>query len=381
MQTLIYVDCLERATFFKRFALAMDGGVVFVTNRLSVCWVLREFNVKLFRNIDTDIQVDDQVLQRTLSVAGKYHSLAQAKKISQSVMAYLESLHQRYMFDRCILWNGATTIATTISLFAKDNSIRTTFLELANLPNKLFYDTQGVNAASQLFLYPEIVDGYTVSDERWVEWKEEYFTKKSAPKQASNKHTVRYLQILDYIGFVFGCIKEDYRNPLKIIMRKFQNKKQSVYPSLSLSQEYIFFPLQVSNDTQIILNSDIDNIGVLKLLRAQYPNTTLFAKIHPAEEDRDFIDAVKRLAHELGIVLVGNDTKELIQNAKKIAVINSTVGLEALIYGKEIEVFGRAIYTHFHHARLKNYICGYLANIEYFSNDTIDPSEVQRILA
>lgn len=381
MKILIYIDCLERMNFFKRVAVSLDEDVVFVTNRLSVYVQMREFDIYLLKNRKSNQKLSDENLKNTLSFVGGNHDLQIAREISASVFGNILDLFEQYKFDLFMIWNGSTTIAKTLGFFAKEYKIKTTFLELSNLPNKLFYDSCGVNAASNLFKNPQILDLFSVSDEIWLEWKNSYFSKISAVKQASNKHTVRYIQFLDYIGFVFGCIKEDYRNPLSVIIQKFKNKNQLVYEKDDLKMGYLFFPLQVSNDTQIILNSDIDNIGVLKHLREKYPAQKILAKIHPAEENREFINEVENVARILDIKLVSNDTKELIKNATKVAVINSTVGLEALIYDKQIEVFGRAIYSYFDEVRLKNYICGYLANIEYFSDNQIDKNELKRVFA
>lgn len=380
MKTLIYIDCLERMDFFKRVANAISSDVVFVTNRLSIFVKMRKYNILLLKNKSYSKMLSDKSLKNTLSVAGNYHSLAQAKEISASVFLLLDEITLVDKFDRFIIWNGSTTISKTIGEWAFQAGIKTIFLELSNLPNKLFYDSFGVNAASNLFLNHEILDGFDIKDNVWLEWKKSYFAKSSAPKQASNKHTIRYIQFLDYIGFCFGALKEDFRSPLQIIIQKFKNKKSIVYEKFDLGGDYLFFPLQVSSDTQIILNSDVNNFEVLNMLRVKYEDKLILAKIHPAEENLAFIEEVQGLANKLDIKLVSNDTKELIKNASKVAVINSTVGLEALIYGKEIEVFGRAIYSHFDDSRLKNYICGYLANIEYFSDEEINKEELQRVL-
>lgn len=65
--------------------------------------------------------------------------------------------------------------------------------------------------------------------------------------------------------------------------------------------------------------------------------------------------------------------------SSKVVTINSTVGLEALILDKEVEVLGRAVYSHFDHERLKAYVCRYLINIDYF-DDEVNPHEAARLL-
>lgn len=100
-------------------------------------------------------------------------------------------------------------------------------------------------------------------------------------------------------------------------------------------------------------------------------------KPHPAEENTEFIKQIESL-EDIRTKIVSNDTNELIKNAKIVCTINSTVGLEAMILGKEVKVFGRALYAGFTHERLKSYICGYLVNIDYFDGE-VKQSEANRL--
>ena len=51
---------------------------------------------------------------------------------------------------------------------------------------------------------------------------------------------------------------------------------------------------------------------------------------------------------------------DLIKAADRVITINSTVGMEALLYHKPVEILGRAFYQHFDNERLKKYIHHYL---------------------
>ncbi|MGC8401430.1 hypothetical protein ACP3P6_15660 [Enterobacter mori] len=69
--------------------------------------------------------------------------------------------------------------------------------------------------------------------------------------------------------------------------------------------------------------------------------------------------------------IVSNNTIALIKNAKRIYTVNSTVGLEALIFEKELTVLGRAIYSNFDKTRLRLYIHRYLMDLNYFGENTL----------
>lgn len=71
------------------------------------------------------------------------------------------------------------------------------------------------------------------------------------------------------------------------------------------------------------------------------------------------------------IKIVSNNTIALIKHAKRIYTVNSTVGLEALIFEKELTVLGRAIYSSFDKNRLRLYIHRYLMDLNYFGDNIL----------
>ena len=379
-KTLIYIDNLERYSFYMRLmeALKEDEEFIVLTNKLSVYLKIKNrYKVYLLKNIKSAVASSPN-LEDTLSVACKYHTLEQAKYISSCVNGMLESIFSENEVKMIFVFNGTTTIGKTIGDFCKKNSVASKFIEISNLPNKLFVDSEGTNAKSHLYKYPELLDSFLVSDEEFEEWKEEYIQTKSAPKQAKNRTKIRYLMLLDYLGYLFlNILQEDYRSPLKVIKNKFLNRKTQSFPKLDLEQEYIFFPMQVSNDSQLILNSDIDNAEAIKKIKKESPQSKLFIKPHPAEENSAFMHTIEQLQTK-NVTIVSNDTNKLILHAKKVVTINSTVGLEAMILGKEVEVLGRALYAGFTRARLKSYICRYLINIDYFDG-VISKDEARRL--
>jgi capsular polysaccharide export protein len=124
--------------------------------------------------------------------------------------------------------------------------------------------------------------------------------------------------------------------------------KQKIYKSEKetniLPNNFIFIPLQVNTDTQILVHSDFKNIqefiNIVEKTFYSLNNDTikLVFKIHPME---------------IGIVdykfsrnsIVSNDNaNELIQKSKFVITINSTVGLEAIQEYKTVMVLGNAFY-------------------------------------
>jgi len=379
-KTLIYIDNLERYTFYTRLMDALQDDEVFIilTNKLSIYMQVKEKHKSYLLKNNRSAVAYSEDLESTLSVACNYHTLKKAKEISSTVNAALLDIVEKEKFKMVFVFNGTTTIGKTIGDFCKNRDIAIRFIEISNLPNKLFVDSKGTNAQSFIYETPQLLDDDRVDDREFLKWKEIYIQTKSAPKQAKNKTKIRYMMIVDYLGYYFfNILQEDFRNPLKVLKNKILNNRVQQFPNYSLDEEYIFFPLQVSNDSQIILNSDVDNIGAINSIKKKYPLYKVYIKPHPAEENSSFITQIESMQND-NVRIVLNDTNELIINAKKVITINSTVGLEAMIFNKEVEVLGRALYSEFTNERLKSYICRYLINIDYFDG-RISREEARRL--
>jgi capsular polysaccharide export protein len=115
-------------------------------------------------------------------------------------------------------------------------------------------------------------------------------------------------------------------------------------------------PLQVHNDAQVHVHSRFHSVDafishVVFSFAAHAPaDTTLVIKHHPMDRGyHDYTRLIKRLARSHGIeerILYIHDqhTPTLLDHARGVVVINSTVGLSALHHGRPVKVCGDAIY-------------------------------------
>ena len=68
-------------------------------------------------------------------------------------------------------------------------------------------------------------------------------------------------------------------------------------------------------------------------------------------------------------------------NSSKVIVINSTVGLEAIICGKSVEFLGKSFYAKFTDDKVLNfYINHWLVDIDMFKESVIDDKILNQIL-
>ncbi len=122
--------------------------------------------------------------------------------------------------------------------------------------------------------------------------------------------------------------------------------------------DYFLVPLQVAGDSQLLHHSDYGDGGVKKFIAEvmqsfseHAPEETLLVfKHHPRDRGyTDYTALIRRLATRLKIrerVLYIHDQRlpPLLDGARGVVVINSTVGLSGIVHNRPVKVCGRSIY-------------------------------------
>ncbi|MGF1740549.1 hypothetical protein L4C34_05605 [Vibrio profundum] len=285
--------------------------------------------------------------------------------------------------ESIICWNGEDVIGYTCRLFR--GRVKTRFLEISNIPGKIFADSKGVNASSSLFKNIEKLDALRNDDLVFENWKENYIdykVKHSIVKQAINGRKIGVHNFYDtlYAQFLGGKWQS-----FKYLYDKFKIKvkKNSVSELINFERNinggFIFFPMQVSNDSQIVLNSKIGgNFEVVDLILNRNSKYNLVVKPHPAEQDMAYLERFVN-KYKNKVTFSNDNTFELLKKSAKVYTINSTVGLEALILGKSVEFLGESIFSSFNEKRLQAYISNFLINIDFFESSKISQSEIDRV--
>ncbi len=394
----ILVDDILKARFFFPFnqqaSIKTDSNVIYITTRLTCYFYLKWSKnienvifIKKSKNGIQDVSIPD--LNNTIAVLNGRQSLGDAKRNFSEVYASLAetflarpSISQQ---DTLIIFGGNHVTAKATEAFFSQFGVKKLFCEISNLPNKMIFDPQGVNAQSILFQHPEILDSLDCpTDVEHQKWIEDYIDYKSKPIPQSKVNLADYAiisidSLLCSLGFL---IKEDslsFASKCNMLLDKFRRK---VYLNFGveadLNERYVFFPTQVRSDTQLRINSDVDNLEAIKII-TEKESTPIFVKIHPAESDADLIKEYKELENKGKIKLVNNNTIELIKKSQKVYTINSTVGLESMILNKDTTVLGRAIYSNFDNKRLKQYIHSYLMDFNYFGCNVLNQSHMDKM--
>ncbi|NOT98154.1 MAG: capsular biosynthesis protein [Sideroxydans sp.] len=128
------------------------------------------------------------------------------------------------------------------------------------------------------------------------------------------------------------------------------------YLTGKLEGRYFLVPLQVHNDAQVVVHSDFDSvIHFIEEVTASFAQhapleTILVIKHHPMDRGyHDYSKLIREQVEKLGLqgrclYIHDQHLPALLQHARGVVVINSTVGLSALHHGVPLKVCGNAMY-------------------------------------
>ena len=170
------------------------------------------------------------------------------------------------------------------------------------------------------------------------------------------------------------------KNFFKILVKKIKYKNFTYDNIIDIKSHYIFFPLQVSYDSQLLRNSNITLKEAIDyaISFSKKKNKQLVIKPHPAELNFELLNYAK----ENNALITNENTYVLIKNADIVITINSTVGLETFFYNKNLIVLGDAWYKKYINCSYKiklqvlcNYFNSVLVDGDYFNKKIVIDSD------
>jgi len=396
--TLIFCVSNEKAYFFSRLSKGLKSReIIFLTTNYSTYFFLKKNNHKVFlfqKFINNLIFKSDLDVEQTIYFDVKSNSLSKTSALKQYnfLLNGFTNFFKLNKVDEIILWNGSSLQGHIALSLSKKLKIKTYVFENANIEGKIFIDSDGVNAASSI-ANKNLIDFEGFDDEKLKFYLKNYKEKKELNHvvHQAKKPKIRFATIINLFFVLFSKYKIYERgfnfSNIKKYFLKFYKFRFDDYNFKNKS--YIFFPLQVSTDSQIILNSDMSLIESLKLaiIKANEKKLDLVIKPHPAEVNIKILKQIIELKHKNdNIYLVNYNTFLLIKYSELIITINSTVGIEAMMYSKPILVFGKSFYKRYVSEKeldmekseiydrfLYNYLFNILKSANYFnSNFKID---------
>lgn len=312
-----------------------------------------------------------------------------SQKLYSSTYNILEHLNSKKNFDLAFIWSGIRLIDATAKRFCKENNIKTLFFEIGNFPDKIFADPVGTNAQSALAKKPNILDSFEADEDDYSKWLNNYIEINIQHHSVPQSKGVAKIDIPKNLLDLYGVMIKRYQKFEPVLdFGKLKNKLFTKvgtfeYDKFDQTKEkYILYPMQVSDDAQILVNSKIGNVEALKIVaeEAKKKSLLLYVKPHPAERNNQHIREVFNLKKSLGFKFVKGNTLELIKNSEMVFTINSTVGLQGLLLGKKVTCLGSSFYKNFTEHQLKVYIQKYLLNADFWREHEISKSIIDTLM-
>jgi len=149
----------------------------------------------------------------------------------------------------------------------------------------------------------------------------------------------------EYLALEVGTVGTRAR--LRDAARSFIARR--LYTPLDRSRPFVYFPLHVVDDYKIkrVIPHCYDQASLIEQVADSLPHGyDVVLKEHPMSIGRNGVKMLRRLKHIPNAQLVEPHTSshQLMQEAAAVIVISSTVGLEALMYGKPVLTMGQPFY-------------------------------------
>lgn len=390
----LLVDTLERARFMDRVArsLAGEARFLFITTEPLAAISLRSSGTVIYLSAlmghRRGASADDRALaRRSIEVLNNEVSEQTGARDIAAICAELHRVFKESDVTRCLIWNGQQLLGRAAAQVSRDLGVTTRFIEIANLPNRMFSDPRGVNSEASFCVDRTLIDDLEdVPHAEHLEWLTEYETAKAARLPQSRTRVRR--RLLSAINHVLKAATGGRAR--RRISRLGVSRGGAVrlwerysFGDAELPPEFVFMPLQITGDTQLKLHSDFDNISAIdKALQiAAGLMLPLVVKLHPAETNINTVRTLINRNFDRKFIASNRSTPYLLHKASHIVTVNSTVGLEALLYGKQVTILGRALYSDFGEDRVRKYVHRILVTgIDYFGSDDIEPVAARRLI-
>ena len=372
MKTVIFAPTFLRSKFFfnlyNQILQNKKHEVIFITIKQSAFNFLKSkgVNVINLKHIsEVELNEDQRSffqkrMEQALLVDKKIGILSEKKLISNYwyLVKRLVNFFQKNECDNFLIFNGSAQyiefVAKLVGQYFNCNNI---FFEIGNFPDKIFVDKKGVNADSSLMEldlrnFPCDLNSFLKFKENYLFHKEQDHFVPQAKVKVNN-----FYKILDHDRFEPSVFFRGWN-----FLKKFK-KEQIVFDYLP-DEKFLFFPLQVSYDSQVLRFSDVSLLEAIDIAsdEAKKKDLMFVVKPHPAELNHSIIN----YARKKGALIVNTNTYQLLKKASKIYTINSTVGLESFFYNKPLTILGKAFYKKYLNDSYENklkVLCNYMNNI------------------
>ena len=351
----------DRSNYFSFLGsqLEKSRNVFYVAVREADEELLKSHNKAFIsrRNIFTDLTsdnkdtiLDPEELNEALSCNVQYYEFYKQgdnkEQIIEKAIRYsieLAAVIENNSIDLVIVQNDSWDYASIPLAVARKKGIKTLVFEDGFFrPDTIVLDEKGVNWNNSTPRNRDFYENLPVDEEKLQRFLTEEKTKVSIPAVKRFVWLHRFLRLLRHPGKILRIIPA-----LKIVRQDNQYKKEPL-------KDYVLFPLQVHKDSQILCHSPVKDITILvnhcitaleKLNQKTGKKMTLVVKEHPKDPCLAQLKKSVRSSDIDVVFLRQADTRRLIEESSLVITINSTVGIEGMLYYRPVIILGNAFFS------------------------------------
>ncbi len=251
---------------------------------------------------------------------------------------------------------GSETMRTAAYLVARDRQIPVLFLFYTIFPNPLMVY---VDRYGGPIVEPEDIRDLSPAERGEVEDWIRSFTSSARPILSHRVSRVTTGKLRDFGRHV--AVKalvdrdNDYLRPQRFVSNTIVQRGRAMalklsYEEADRSRPFVYFPLHVTDDFKIkkAIPHCVDQGYLIQQVADALPQGyDLVLKEHPWSIGKNPVGWLRRVLERPNVRLVDPfvSSHELMQRSSAVAVISSTVGLEALLYGKPVLTLGQPYYA------------------------------------
>ncbi len=251
---------------------------------------------------------------------------------------------------------GNETIRVASHLVGLERGIPVLFLLYTMFPQPLRLTVDTLHAP---IVDPDELVEPTAAEREAVEEFRRRFTEAAKPIRGYRRWNVEWRRAKLFAEHVRRKRTEDqdneYLEPWRLLAMNVSETVRAraarpFYDGLHPERPFVYFPLHVTDDYKIrkVIPHCVDQASLVEQVAdALPPGHDLVLKEHPMSVGRNSLALLRRLRTRPNVRLVEAHTSshELIRRAEAIAVISSTVGIEALLYDKPVLTLGEPFYS------------------------------------
>lgn len=215
--------------------------------------------------------------------------------------------------DLVVVWGGFQLPVAAALAAARAAGIATLFCENGSLPKTIVMDPKGINAGNSLMGRPAAF----------------------------------------YRGVAMDSARRKDLFDMPLVARPLKSGS-AASENITLPERFVFLPLQVHDDSQILLYSprfpDMPSVvqfcarGVDDYNRRHAAQLKLVVKEHPSDYGRiDYSEVFRAFPNVVFTKLMS--TQRLIEKSAAVVTVNSTVGIEAMLHLRPVITLGDAFYA------------------------------------